>query len=270
MKRTNIHLILLCATLCFAGTASAATTLINDTFQAGSSTALNGSTPDTTTGGATWTALSSLTYTGGTLTIPSSVTAETAYLNLGANYFSSNPGTYTLSMTLNIPTGSSTSWVGLGFFEPTIASSSNATNNAGAPLFFLRQNGAYVIQSLTATANGGTALTALSGSGATNGQDNTLQLVLNTSAASWTLDGYLNGTQLDLNGASAGLTYTYGTNPTSIQYVGFGSSIGGNAFSATVTDFSLTTSVPEPASLALLLLGMVVTWKGIRVRSRRA
>jgi hypothetical protein len=260
---------MLCAAtvlVCSYLSAQANTVLIHDTFSSATSTALNGSTPTVTVNGAKWVAPTSLTYNSGTLTIPASTTAESSTIDLGSGYFSSHPGVYTLSMTLTIPTGTSTSWVGLGFFS-TNATGSNPNAQSSSPMIMLRQNGGSIVYANSA--NGGTAVTAASTSITNSGTAVTLTLVLDTSKTNWTFDAYIGSTQIDLNGSSTGSTYTYSTNPTSIEYVGLGSSIGSSAFAATISDFSLVTSVPEPKICALLLLGLLLTWKGFGRRNHR-
>lgn len=250
-----------------------ATTLISDTFSTAGT--LNGTTPDTTVAGAKWTALtgaSAATSNGTSLSMTTSTT-QTNVLDLGAGYFASNPGIYTLSMDVTLPSGSGTSWIGLGFVvNPQTAGSLSTTTsgtglnlsggtNGGSPWILNRQNGqtnvyrgAGTNSSLLSTATGAFA----------SGNTYTMTLVLNTSLANWTLDSYMNATQLDLNGAGAGNTAVFASNPTDIRYVGF-STGGGGAFSATIDNFTLT-AVPEASAATLAACGigflaLLRTWR---------
>ena len=234
-----------------------AAVLISDTFS--TDHALNASTPDTTVGGATWQA-SSGTTSGGALSISTTPTAQTAVLDLGANYFSSNPGIYTLSVTATLPSGSGTSWFGIGFVvnpqtnghlaSTTSAAglNSNGGTNGGSPWMFLRQNGQTNVYR-----GSGTGSNLLNNGGPfASGTAYTMKLVLDTSVANWTLDAFIDSTQLDLNGAAGGNTAVFSTNPTDLRYVGI-SQNGGSFGNITVDNFSLAV-VPEPTALLPLAL----------------
>lgn len=249
--------------LCIGATiAGAQTTLISDTF--GTSGALNGSTPDTTTNAASWIALTGTngaTSNGSVLSLPTGTT-QTNVLDLGSNYFSSNPGVYTLSMDLTLPSGSTTNWVGLGFVtNPQTAGTLSAGgavtginpdggNNGGSPWMFLRQNGALNVYRGPGT--GSNVLSAATGTFA-SGSTYTLKLVLDTSQTNWTLDSFVGSTQLDLNGASVGNTAIFSANPDAIRYVGF-STAGGSFGTVTIDNFTLSvvSTIPEPANAAML------------------
>ena len=102
--------------------------------------------------------------------------------------------------------------------------------------------------------------------GGTIGGTYTMRLVLDTSAANWTLRAFLDDYEFDLNGSgTAGTTYTFGTNPTS-QYVGFSNGVNGATDAESVIDnFQLNfTPVPEPSAA---LLGLLVVASGCATRN---
>lgn len=244
-----------------------ATTLISDGFNR--TGYLHGSTPDTTVGGAKWQAFNNGTAstwsTSGTVLTAGLDLQQTALIDLGANYFVTNPGVYTLSSTIKMAAGTSSKWVALGFIQSgALASGLGGAMNgsdAGWPWVLLRDNGGASVFAGSAAANPLVALAA--GTFATDTAQ-TVSLVLNTSLTNWTLDVYVGATQLDLNGATAGSTYTFTTNP-DIQYVGLSVSGGGTGLE-TIDNFSLS-AVPEPSSMALIVAGMgVLGW----IRAGRA
>lgn len=234
--------------------AHAQTVLYSDDFSTAGK--INGSSLDTSFNGAKWLASTtdpSYTSNGTAVTLASTATAANrmASLDVSEGYFSNNPGVYTLSADVAFPSGSSTNWVGLGFSDVHAGTSEYAiATNPGAPWIMLRQNG-----DVTAFK---TQLTSLPGSlsGAfPGGSTYTLKLVLNTTiSTAWTLDAFVNTTQLDLNAGSAGSTFTFITNP-AIRYVGFSSVDPVGAPTLTVDNFLLTSSVPEPRGYGLLLMG---------------
>ena len=87
----------------------------------------------------------------------------------------------------------------------------------------------------------GPGLTSSAGEGTYTGST-TLTIVLNTEAAAWTAEWFVNGGSVR--------SEAYGSNPT-INYVGLGIEDGA---STTFSNFELTV-VPEPGSLALMGLG---------------
>jgi hypothetical protein len=246
-----------------AVTAEAQITLISDSFDTNG--VLNGSAPGTTINGATWSARTANnvpTKIDGALSLPTAIT-QTAAISLGSDYFAANPGVYTLSVDLTLPSGSTDGWFGFGFAtNPNILDPlSNTTTNPGLnpgggsqggnPFLFLRQNGEYRVYGGPGISN-----QLLSKSiGASTGATQTLSLVLNTSLSSWTLDSFINGVQQDLNGSSVGSTYTYATNPTTLRFVGFshGDPTPGDWGTLLVDNFTLTyAAIPEPSTFAAL------------------
>lgn len=235
-----------------------ATTLISDGFNR--TGFLQGSTPDITVGGAKWQAFnngsaSSWSTTGTALTAGLDL-QQTALIDLGANYFVSNPGLYTLSSTITMAAGTSSKWVSMGFIQSGVLASGlgGAMNgsDAGWPWILLRDNGGAAVFGGSAASNSLASLAL--GTYATDTAQ-TVSLVLNTSLTNWTLDAYVGGVQLDLNGVTAGSTYTFTTNP-DIQYVGLSVSGGGTGLES-IDNFSLST-VPEPSAMVLMVSGVAV------------
>jgi len=115
----------------FAGSLQGAT-IYSETFSDGSvltPSALNGSTPDVTTGAATWTA-SNWRENGTTATIATS----TAITDDDSAFLAFTPVSgkvYTLSATMTLPSGGlNTGWVGLGFAQTNTTTGSFFNNNA--------------------------------------------------------------------------------------------------------------------------------------------
>lgn len=167
-----------------------------------------------------------------------------AGITLAPNYFANNPGIYQLEATVSIST-TGTEWIAIGFSQNIETPDGNghfqSDEDGGRPWLLLRGNGATFLRSDGNTGDitpGGTFPTS----------NSTLKLIYDTSVPNWTFDAYINGTQLDLNGATAGNTFTYSTNPTAIRSVGL---TGNNLVSGSVHDFSLS-AIPEPSSLLLL------------------
>lgn len=249
-----------------AMSSSAPAALVFDDFS--TTGALNGTMPDSTVGGSTWTALTGAngpTSNGTVLSVPTGST-QTDVLDLGIGYFNSNPAVYTLSMDVTMPSGSATNWLGLGFVvnpqtAGTLSSTgtaaglnSNGGTNGGSPWMLYRQNGQVNVYRGAGT---NSQLLSSATGAFPSGSTYNLKLVLNTSVSNWTLDAFMNSTQLDLNGGVAGNTATFATNPVDIRYIGFSQS-GGSIGSITVDNFSL---VPEPSTGILLALsGSVLLW----------
>jgi len=196
----------------------------------------------------------------GGLTITSGGGVNTASsLDLGASYLSTNPGVYTLSLSINQSATGTQGWVGLGFATSSSTTEGLATN--GYPWLLYRMNGQVSVFS-----GPGTTVAAISTTAAT-GTARVLSLVLDTSATAWTLGASVDGTAIDLNGGAAGSLFTYGTNPTGNRYLTIGTGGSGTVGNATVDNFSLDfVAVPEPSRGVLLCVaGMLM----LSVRRRR-
>lgn len=224
-----------------AGTA-AASTVYSDNFGGTTLSSSPGSLNGAASGGSTtWTSDSSAGWAAnGTIT-----TSSTSYASYAANlpFTPSSNEIYTLTETVD-PTnyntaftnGNYTPWIGIAF-NTTAPTTTAETPLNGATALMLDYYGIPYVSTIT----NGAVVNAYPSNGGT--QPQTLQIVLNTSGAAWTLNYY--------DGATNVNTYTYTTNPT-ITAVSFGDS---NAVGS-VSNFSLTaTPVPAPATLGLVAIG---------------
>lgn len=215
-----------------------AATIYSETFSNGTAlipTDINGSMPDVTTGGNTWTA-SQWQENGSTGTIATSTSTIADHSAFLA--FTPTAGNiYTLSATMTVPTGGATTgWAGLGFAETNTTTGSFFSNNAAPWLLYRPNTEAVSFLGL------GTANSASEGNYATSA---IFSIVLNTEATAWTAEWFINGT-------SVRAAEAYGTNPT-IDYVGFGRENGQNT---AIDNFSLTV-IPEPSAALLGGLGLL-------------
>lgn len=190
-------------------------------------------------------------------------------LDMGANYFATNPGIYVLSLDISLPTVSSSSWVGFGFAEK-VNSADNLVGNNGAPWMLFRLNGQVNVYA----GKVGTNLVQIGSTTATTANSvHTFRLELDTSKAQWSLNAWVDSTQLDLNGSSAGASYTYTTNPnpTDIRHLQIATSLnqGQPGGTATVDNFKLTATVPEPGAFLAMTGGLAVLGMFHRIRRPR-
>lgn len=231
---------------------SHAAPIISDTFgTTGDPEAnLNGRTADS---GQTWSTYSQWKTSNGNATFNTTLNGM-AGITLAEDYFLDNPAIYELKATINI-SGSvdSDDWIAIGFSEEVNTNESrgfyntdptNNLNSEGRPWMLLRENGAALVRSGPTSADD----LVEPASGSFSSSNASLRFVYDTTLPNWTLDAFINGTQLDLNGASTGNSFSYGTNPTAIRSVGLTASAGVNG---SVQDFSLTV-IPEPSSLWLM------------------
>jgi len=215
---------------------------------------LAGATPAT---GANWNAYTQYSKAGGVLTRTTGTTgAIGAGVSLGGTLAS---GVYDLTSTINYAANASpgTGVWGFGYSQTTDVLTSTTTPG-GSPWIYMRENGEIGFRALPTNNTSGTIIARALGTNQPGGAY-TIRLSLDTTAALWSVNAYLsiNGgaeTQLDLNGASAGLTHTYTTNPT-IGYVGITSTA--TAGLGSLDNFSLVgpALIPEPSSAVLSLLG---------------
>jgi len=237
------------AGLALAASSAHAATIYSETFSGTGD--LNGTTPDT--GANTWVAS---TDWNADWNADGSITGSTSGTDDDSAFLSFAPtsgNVYTLSATVTQPTSgfSTSAWVGLGF------TASAATGSSGGTGFYSAPNNAspwmlYRVNSEVKTyAGSGTAGSAIEGN---YGGTITLSIELDTTAAQWTAEWFVNGSSVRAE--------AYSTNPT-ITHVGFGREDGA---SSTLTSFSLT-AIPEPGAHALLagLTGLVF----VMLRRRR-
>lgn len=242
-----------------------ATTLIFDDFGPAtppSNANLNGWTPNI--GPADWVAYSGGIDVGwkvydGEALMGTSASSQNGMggITLGANYFANNPDIYSLEANYTMTASSSADWYAIGFAQTFPTSGSRgfyeSGTNEGEPWLFIRQNGEVNVRS-----DGGTSLYTQSGFDVS---DIDVELQLDTTQANWTVGAFVNGAQIDLNGGSPGMLFTYGTNPTDIAGVGVGATGG---VDGQLQTFSLNT-IPEPGAYALIL-GLAIL--GLRSRRR--
>jgi len=212
--------------------------IYNETFGGSGAADLNGTTADNYTGGNTWTASTDWKADGTIAGSGSGSDDDSAFLSFAP--VSGN--VYTLSATVTLPTSgfSTSSWLGIGFTASNVTG--NHTDNAGfwsspnnaSPWMLYRRNA-----EVKTYAGPGATVSEVEGN---FGGTITMSIELDTTAAQWTSEWFVNG--ISVRGAD-----TYVTNPT-INYVGFGREDGA---SSTITSFSL--AVPEPSTSALMGLG---------------
>jgi len=203
---------------------------------------LNGTAPDI--GVATWVASADLNKDG--TVDPDGTTDDNAFLA-----FTPVAGkVYTLSATLDSSTGAG--WLGIGFTDTAVtdgpAGTADFWKNIGdnpAPWMLYRGDGAAAAgktpDRVVSFVGGDPGAWSVGAEGVYPGPID-VSIELNTEAAAWTAEWFVNGGSVR--------SETLGSIPT-INYVGFGRE-GGTI--GTIDDFSLTV-VPEPATLGFLALG---------------
>lgn len=258
------------ASLCLVGLLCAgatlpltAATVFHEDFVGDSSTNINGTAPDTRPGSETWTAIPSGTFlrTDGTIAATGGTSAWLP-ITLQSGHV------YTVSASVNISyqTGSVTP-IGIAFTSdsPLSTGAVNLADSNDYSVLQVRRGGSWVYfegetNNSTPTASG----TGLFTSSQTNYE---IRLVLDTSGSNWTVAGYMAGNQIDLNGASAGLLFTYATNPT---ITGVGVNYGSSSFVFESFTVDAVSVIPEPSAAALLVgLGALGLTLGFR-RTKRA
>lgn len=230
----KVVLSLMCT--CLIGV-SHADVLISDAFN-GAAGALNGATPDI--GSDAWSASANLNTDGSTL-----ISAGTGAAYNGFLSFSPEAGyIYTLSADVDIASGSD--WVGIGF---TTGSETDAGfQDYGAPWILYKDNaGAGAVEAFGAWIYEGSGTKVSTDLGDIDISGTVaLSVILDTTesitSSAWSM--YVNGTQVH-SGA-------WGANPT-ITGVGLGVLDNGD-ISATVDNFTLTRTVPEPATLSMVAI----------------
>lgn len=244
-----------CGLFCSAAVSPVfAATVLHEAFDGDNTTNLNGTAPDIRPGAEVWTAT-----TGGTAIRTDGSIAATGGTTAWLPATLQNGFTYTLTSTVDIVfQSSSVTPTGVAFTSDSTLNSSPI--GSGDYALQVYRGGGWVF-----TDNGTTIASAgnntLFSSGTQN--DYEIKLVLSTVDAQWTLAGYAGGTQLDLNGASAGMLYTFSSNP-SVTGVG----IGYASASFLLESFTLdaVAAVPEPSAVALFMGAVVFGVVAIRRR----
>lgn len=234
-------------------TSTEAAILFADDFSGGA-VPLSGTTPDTTTGGSTWTSGAAFLASGTVSTTPTSG-AWLPFVPTAGNI-------YTVSGIINTTAGGQ-NWITLGFSAAATALPNNRF--ADGPVvalgtFLLRQNrgsgtGATDSQFFVGETTAGVTSIAAPPTGAI-----TAQITLNASNPTpslWTLGLSLNGSPVTLasnsNPVDGGDAGTVVSNFGDIKFVGFTVT---NTAGGTIDDFLVeVTPVPEPSSALLVGLG---------------
>ena len=236
------------AGLALAASSAHAATIYSETFSGLGTDVLNGTTPDE--GGGLWVASTDWQADGSIAGSTSGTDDDSAFLTFAPT----SGNVYTLSATVTQPTSVSdtTVWVGLGFTASNVTGSHtsdagfwSAPNNA-SPWMLYRSN-----SEVKTFAGPGVTVSEAEGN---YGGTITMSIELDTTAAQWTAEWFVDGSSVRV--------VDYSTNPT-ITHVGFGRE---NGASSTLTSFSLT-AIPEPGAYALLagLTGLVF----VMLRRRR-
>lgn len=212
-------------------------TLISDPFS-GSGGLLNGTTPPSTVGGASWAATGNFTLTGaGTASAVITSTSQSATLDLGLGYLNT-PGVYTLKLDVTYPAPTSAAKGGgivLGFM-----SSTTPLSGANVSLFY---------KDLAANNQGANAAAAFRDAGLMGfitgnalGLPNgatpyTLKATLQVTSSWWTMSQ-------SITNKATGVEYPLGNSiypapPTNLRYVGIGS-YSNTADSPVLDNFLLT------------------------------
>lgn len=229
-----------------------AAVIFSDDFSGSAGTALNGLAPDTRPGAEVW--KSTLIDANGQVTNSTSVSAWLPFS------FSNNQ-VYTLSTTVDITyTSASTTFAGLAFTQDSPLSTSSvlsATSNDYGVLQVRRGGGWAFFEG--PVNNGAAYASGANNSLFTTSQDNyEIKLVLTTSSSSsWTLAGYLNGVQYDLNPGDPGsLLYSFASTP---NFTGVGINYSSSTLNFESVNFS--SAVPEPSICGLFLAGALTLFR---------
>lgn len=219
------------------GSPAQAAVIYQEDFDGNNTTSLNGTAPNVAPGAQTWTSSTTVVIrTDGSIASTGGASAWLPYA-FAANQI------YTLTATVDIvyQSGSVTP-VGIGFTTNTPLSSAavNLAASGDYGILQARRGGSWAF--FEGDTNNDATTAAGTGLFTSNRDNYEIKLVLDTSAANWTLAGYMNGTQVDLNGASTGMLFTYTTNP-GVTGVGFNYASSSYNFES----FTLSSSVvPEP------------------------
>jgi hypothetical protein len=217
---SKLYVALTCLTLTIESTTAAQ--IYFDNFDGGTG-GLNGTTPDTTTGGEVWLASTDWNANGVVAAGGNSTNDDGAYLA-----FTPTAGNvYTLSATLDTP---SSIWAGIGFVGASNTETSIYANTSASWMLY-RSN--INVDSFFGNGTGDSA------DGGNHTGPVTLSIELDTTTALWSTEWFVNG-------SSVRAAKSFTINPT-ITHVGFAREDGAGA---NFSSFELSV-VPEP-SVALL------------------
>jgi MYXO-CTERM domain-containing protein len=242
-------------------TASTASTTIYQHSFGGFGGPLNGVATDV--GGQNWQAGPVFHDDGAVATLVGSATGQAAWLP----FTPAADMVYTLEATIN---NNKPDWIGVGFLPllPNSAADWTQTgfglrhsNNNSQAWILLRNNGSASDQQAfngTGTTNG---VATINGDLINPANPINIKIKLNTRAATWTAEYFMNGTSYGVNNLIAAAS-------TNIRGVGFSrTSNGTDSGGGFVSAFSLT-AIPEPGSGLLAMIGLVGIGS-LRRRTRR-
>lgn len=249
---------LLAVILCVPRLTSASTLIYSDDFSGLSSATLDGTSPDVSSGtlggsaSATWIADTVSFKANGT------VTGQAGNVRYALLAFTPVVGNiYTLTIDLNTADAASVNWLGAGFTSNTATSTNSTALNSAWVSYAAKGVG-------NAYASGSTPFTtgATFGTAGTVSDPITLTITLDTTAAQWTTTySALNLSTSTVLGTGS---FTYTTNPTITSIF-----IGDIIYGGVVDNLSLT-ATPEPNSIALLGMALLVSGSLIRLRAARS
>ena len=219
MKKRNITLFIAFAAAAAFASATQAATIYSDDFS-GSAGNLNGTAPDTRPGSETWTAATGT----GTWQLDGSGKATDVGGNRKFAFLPFTPAAgneYTLSADVDVASGG---WISLDF-----AKDSSTPGVAPDGEVWGSYTYAWMLRKLDGTIQTFTGLGTTGGATApTKYTTGTLKIVLDTQPDDWTVEWFIGGSSIR--------STTFGTNPTDIRWVGFGTESG----DGTVDNFLLT------------------------------
>lgn len=253
------------AAIFMSTTAQAGIVIFADDFS-GTGGALNGATPDVTTGGQTWAAGPVFLDNGQVNTVVGSATGQAAHLSFTPQSGAVSGGTYTATAII---TNSQPDWIAFGFMGGAVTAgdgtwtqtqfymrhSNNGQgtggNGQGAHAWGLVRNNTAANQNDIQLFNGENTGGNFLNIDPLPSASVTLQIVLDTTGATWTAAYFVNGVQ---QGTTQDLPASA---MTEIGGIGFSrtsnsTDTGGGMIGAFSLEF---TPIPEPITLGLLALG---------------
>lgn len=243
-----------------------AVVVVSDDFSGTDATAVRTNLADV--GPVAWSGSPGYTYGGSHLLSATTGSGHVLTMNMGAGYFGTNPDLYEMSADVFFnSTSADTRFYTIGFTNGTNASAganrthlntfASTAGLTGQPTIALRADG------LVTVADQGVVLYSGSLGGYADGSLYSIKLRLDTTSANWAVNAFVydytntTETQLDLNGASAGLGFIYATNPT-MQYVGVSSNVtAADSVNSYMDNFLLqTVLIPEPSTWVMVIAGL--------------